>query len=163
MSTTRMTQILPVPGAQLAFALGRHVAWWQGSAFTKEEIVHLLQDEGIHFRVHGVETIFVHDHGQEALPEFPGFHGDVLIDALTEFGSTDRLDHFQSDFPLDIVFVNARRLFLEFYTVNHVLCHTLCSSSLHANFHSLYHNPYAPVRALRYGRYARKAGQRRCF
>src|SRR5437867_13437750 len=99
MSTTRMMQVLPAQVLGLAFALGRHVAWWQGSAFTKEEIVHLLQDEGIHFWIHGVETIFVHDHGQEALPEFPGFHRDVLIDALTEFGSTDRLDHFQGDSP----------------------------------------------------------------
>src|SRR6266581_811280 len=160
MSTTRMTQILPVPDAQLAFALGRHVAGWQGSAFTKEEIVHLLQNEGIHFWVHGVETIFVHDHGQEALPEFPGFHGDIFIDTLAKLGSTNRLDHFQGDFPLDIVLVNARRLFLEFYTINYMLCHTLCSSSPYVDFHSLYHNPHAPVRAPRYGQYA-QAGQRR--
>ena len=85
-----MTKTL-VPGVPVSlFLLRRDVVRRQGSAFTEEILLHLLEQKLLRLGGSEIQPILVHEHLHVLDPHLPGVFRNVVVDALAQWMTFER-------------------------------------------------------------------------
>src|SRR5437588_7781219 len=87
----------------------RNVSWRRGRAFAKEVLLHVLHNNFLVLPIGRIQTVLVEDHLAMFAPGAPCLRGNLIVDALAEFG-VERWLIQSGQFALELEAINHARL-----------------------------------------------------